>query len=73
MTAKNPAAVALGKIKSERKTESSRRNGAAGGRPHAPIESFPCICQLPDEPDWQMHKNYCPLGRALERRAMRAG
>ena len=30
---KNPAAVALGKIKSPRKAESSRKNGLLGGRP----------------------------------------
>ncbi|GDX11976.1 hypothetical protein LBMAG57_37480 [Verrucomicrobiota bacterium] len=30
---KNPAAVALGSIKSAKKTKSSRRNGKLGGRP----------------------------------------
>jgi hypothetical protein len=33
MTEKNPAAVALGSIKSERKAASSRENGKKGGRP----------------------------------------
>lgn len=37
MTAKNPAAVALGKLggskKSERKADAVRRNGKKGGRP----------------------------------------
>jgi hypothetical protein len=30
---KNPAAVALGKIKSKKKAAASRRNGKLGGRP----------------------------------------
>lgn len=30
---KNPAAVALGSIKSKRKAKSSRKNGLKGGRP----------------------------------------
>lgn len=30
---KNPAAVALGSIKSEKKAKSSRENGKKGGRP----------------------------------------
>lgn len=30
---KNPAAVALGKIKSDKKAEAARLNGAKGGRP----------------------------------------
>jgi hypothetical protein len=33
MKKKNPAAVALGSIKSKRKAESARANGAKGGRP----------------------------------------
>jgi len=33
MTEKNPAAVALGSIKSERKAEAARLNGRKGGRP----------------------------------------
>lgn len=30
---KNPAAVALGSIKTKKKAQSSRRNGKKGGRP----------------------------------------
>jgi hypothetical protein len=33
MKAKNPAAVALGSIKSKKKAKSSRENGKKGGRP----------------------------------------
>ena len=33
MSDKNPSAVALGSIKSEKKAQSSRENGKKGGRP----------------------------------------
>lgn len=33
MKTKNPAAVALGSIRSKRKAKSSRKNGLKGGRP----------------------------------------
>jgi hypothetical protein len=33
MMKKNPAAVALGSIKTEKKAKSSRENGKKGGRP----------------------------------------
>jgi hypothetical protein len=33
LTGKNPAAVALGSVKSEKKSKSSAANGALGGRP----------------------------------------
>ena len=32
---KNPAAVALGKMKSPKKARASRKNGKLGGRPRA--------------------------------------
>ena len=38
-TAKNPAAVALGKIKSPARAMASKANGAAGGRPRSPYDS----------------------------------
>lgn len=36
MKRKNPAAVALGKRKSEKKAAASRENGKLGGRPEKP-------------------------------------
>jgi hypothetical protein len=39
MKTKNPAAVALGSIKSKKKAESSRRNGKLGGRPKKQLEN----------------------------------
>lgn len=41
MRMKNPAAVALGKIRTKKKARSSRINGKKGGRPKSPphIES----------------------------------
>lgn len=33
MTKKNPAAVALGKIRSKKKAKAARENGKKGGRP----------------------------------------
>lgn len=36
---KNPAAVALGSIKSKKKAEAARRNGKKGGRPKKIIKA----------------------------------
>ena len=38
MKTKNPAAVALGKMKSKKKAEASRLNGKLGGRPRKEVE-----------------------------------
>lgn len=40
---KNPAAVALGSIKSTKKAKSSRENGKKGGRPKKFTVEGPCI------------------------------
>lgn len=37
MSEKNPAAVALGRIKSKAKADAARRNGQLGGRPKKPV------------------------------------
>jgi len=70
MQEKNPAAVALGKIRSERKTEAARQN-AKQPRPNRtgkPLASFACECQCSRAHDAARHLSTCPLGRALKRR-----
>lgn len=51
MKNKNPAAVALGSIRSEKKSQSSRENGKKGGRPKMNDE----MREFPLGKD-----NYCP-------------
>lgn len=50
MKRKNPAAVALGKLKSPAKTKSSRRNGALGGRPKLELPKVRTWKQLLADP-----------------------
>ena len=45
---KNPAAVALGSVKSKKKTEAARRNGKKGGRPKKTVDTTLGITLLKD-------------------------
>ena len=60
-------ARALGRIKTEKKAESSRRNGKEhGGRPLLPLSSIECNCGAGD--NLEGHKSTCMRGRAIKRR-----
>lgn len=66
MTKKNPAAQALGKIKTERKAVAARQN-ATRPRPNRkpkPISDLPCNCDATSD---STHKATCPRGRAYRR------
>jgi len=69
---KNPAAVALGSIKSEKKAQAARENAKLPRRRgRKPLESIPCTCGLDtgDTVTMTGHKSRCVRGRAIQRRA----
>jgi len=61
------AARALRAIKSDARTQASRANGQAGGRPRGtgkPLTEIPCNCSAASD---ATHKATCPRGRAYRR------
>ncbi len=57
----------IGKIKTAKKAEASRRNGRLhGGRPFKPLAEIPCSCAAGDA--LEGHKTYCLRGQAIRRR-----
>ncbi len=64
MVSPQEAAAALGRIKSERKTQAARENGKKGGRPLKPLEDIPCNCGGAGLD----HKSTCPRGRRIRAR-----
>lgn len=64
-TDKNPAAVALGRIRTPKKAAAARENGKEGGRPLKALATIPCNCGAGDSLD---HKSTCPRGRTIRRR-----
>lgn len=61
---KNPAAVALGKMKSEAKAASSRENGKLGGRPV--LEEFVCpACKTKAMLPWNK-RHWCKCNPSAE-------
>lgn len=65
------AAAAMGRVRSERKTASSRAN-AQRPRPNRqgkPLQDIPCNCNAPaNSISPQDHKSLCPRGRAIRYR-----
>jgi hypothetical protein len=68
---KNPNAVALGSIKTEKKTRSSRENAKKAGRKPLPIDTIECTCGRGAAPVEQ-HPMVCKRRRALYAREYRA-
>lgn len=60
---KNPAAVALGSIKSKRKAKSSRLNGLAGGRPSISTRFWRQVDKSSDCWIWKGEDSYNGYGR----------
>lgn len=58
MITASEAAAALGRIKSDRKTQAARENGKKGGGVLKPLESIPCTCGG----EGLNHKSRCPRG-----------
>lgn len=73
-TPKPPVTVAEagrkgGKAKTERKAESSRRNGMLGGSSPRPLVDISCTCGRGDSENiGEGHPTTCPRGRAIRRR-----
>jgi hypothetical protein len=59
------AAAALGRIKTEKKAEAARANGARGGREPRDIFSYPCTCGAEKSARLEDHTTTCPRGRRL--------
>lgn len=60
------AARALRAIPSEKRTEASRMNGQAGGRPQKLLSEIDCSCEAGET--MEGHKSTCKRGRAIKRR-----
>jgi hypothetical protein len=62
------AARLLGRVRTAKKAESSRRNAVLGGRPVKPLADIECNCG-PGETG--SHKSKCLRGQAIKRRLAR--
>ena len=56
MNPKNPAAVSLGKIKTEKKAKAARENGIKGGRPKKPSPNTVLGEEVSQEKDLPVEK-----------------